>query len=73
MTKELKRAKKIIIDHLNNALTVKKTKWVFNETKKVYEEVDAGFTEEELKTMQYYHSENMQDHCKLKELLEDLI
>lgn len=68
---EIEEAKKAIIKHLDDVLTVKSTKWVEKDGE--YIEVDAGYTEEELKFMQSYHDRDMKPYYKLKELLIELI
>ena len=70
---DLEEAKKVIIDHLKEILTVKTTKWVYDEEKEEYIEVDAGYTKKELEFMQSYKYREDKDYYKLMELLEDLI
>ena len=73
MGKELKEAKKIIIDHLDEICNVKTTKWVENEAGDGYIQVDAGYSEKEMETMQFYHNRDNKEYIKLRDLLYDLI
>ena len=70
---ELEKAKKVILDHLVEICTVKSTKWVYDEEKEEYIEVDAGYTEKEMKTMQFYSNRDNWQYIKLIDLIEDLI
>ena len=70
---ELKEAKKVIMKHLDEILTVKTTKWVENEAGDGYIQVDAGYSEKELKDMQFYSNRDMHEYIKLRDLLYDLI
>ncbi len=70
---ELEEAKKIILDHLDKLCTVKNTKWVLNEAGDGYIEVDAGFSEKEMKITREYHYRDMKKYFKLRDLLDDLI
>ena len=70
---ELEKAKKVILDHLDEILTVKTTKWVENEAGDGYIEVDAGYSEEEMKIMQFYSNRDNREYIKLRDKIEDLI
>jgi len=70
---ELEKAKQVIMKRLDEILTVKTTKWVENETGSGYIQVDAGYSEEEIKDMQFYRNRDMKEYVKLRDLLYDLI
>ncbi len=70
---ELEEAKKIILDHLDKLCTVKNTKWVLNDDGDEYIEVDAGFSEKELKIMRQYHYRDMKEYFKLRDKIDDLL
>ena len=70
---ELEEAKKVILAHLDEICTVKSTKWVLNEAEDGYVEVDAGYTEEEMKIMRKYHYRDMKKYYKLRDKIDDLI
>lgn len=69
----VEKAKKIILDHLDEILTVKTTKWVLNKAKDGYIEVDAGHSKKELDSLHRYQQIEMKDYYKLRDLLDDLI
>ena len=70
---ELEKAKEIILKHIDEILTVKTTKWVYDETKEEYIEVDAGRSKEEIDFLTRYQYIEDKDYYKLRDLLEDLI
>ncbi len=69
----LEEAKKVILAHLDEICTVKKTRWVLNEAEDGYIEVDAGFSDEEMKIMRQYHYRDMKKYFKLRDKIDDLI
>ena len=70
---KLEEAKEVILKHLNESLNVKTTKWVWDEDKQEYIEVDAGYSKEEIKVLQDIRCRDFGEYYELKELLEDLI
>ena len=70
---ELKEAKDVIIKHLDEICNVKNTKWVYNDDKEEYEEVDAGYDEKSMRTIRNCHYRDHKKYFKLRDLLEDLI
>lgn len=70
---ELEKAKKVIIDHLDKICNTKNTKWVENEAGDGYIEVDAGYSEEEMRTIRSCHYRDHKKYFKLRELIDDLI
>jgi len=69
---ELEEAKKVILKHLDEICTVKSTKWTWDEDGEPIE-VDAGYSEEEMKIMRRYHYMDMKDYFKLRDKIDDLI
>lgn len=70
---ELEKAKKVIMDHLDELCTVKSTRWVYNEEKKEYEAIDAGYSKEEMEIMRKHLYRDYKQYFKLRELLEEWI
>ena len=70
---KLEEAKKVILDHIDKIITVKNTKWVYDEEKKIYKNVDAGYTEKELQFIQSLRYRDAKHYYKLKDLLEEWI
>ncbi len=70
---ELEEAKKVILEHINKLITVKNTKWVYDAQIKEYVEVNAGFSEGEIKIMEDSRYRDMKSYFKLRDLLEELI
>lgn len=69
----LEEAKKVILAHLDELCTVKSTKWIYDEEKREYKEVDAGYSEEEMEIMRRYHYRDMKEFFKLRDKIDDLI
>ncbi len=70
---KLEKAKKVILAHLDKLCAVKSTKWVENEAGDEYIEINAGFSEAEMKIIQECHYRDMKKYFKLKDLLDDLL
>ena len=69
----LEEAKKIILAYLDKMLSVKNTRIVYDEDKKEYIEVDAGYTEKEMRVRRTYHYQDYKKYFKLRDLLDDLL
>ncbi len=48
---ELEKAKQLILKHLEEIITVKNTKWVYDEEAEEYKEVDAGYSEKSIESI----------------------
>jgi len=70
---DLEKAKAVIMKHLEEIITVKNTKWVYNEEKEEYEEVDAGYDKESMRIIRGCHYRDHKKYFKLYDLIEDLI
>ncbi len=70
---KLEEAKKVILDYLDKMLTVKNTRWVYDEVEKEYIEVDAGYTEKEMEITRRYHYQDYKQYFKLRDKIDDLL
>jgi len=70
---KLEEAKDVIMKHLDEILTVKNTKWEYNDDKEEYEEVDAGYDEESMRIIRGCHYRDHKKLFKLRDLLDEWI